>query len=106
MSRRAKAVLAFLIARPLVSIAIGAVVVGVLILVQTRSQKTPVTHRTQHVTLTDKQQSQLGSQQYAKTLREDRARIVSSGPQYAQVQRVAKRIEAVAARDKPTSSGR
>jgi metalloendopeptidase OMA1, mitochondrial len=44
---------------------------------------------------------QLGSQQYAKTLRQNRLRIISSGPQYAEVQRVAKRIEAVAARDKP-----
>jgi len=95
-----KAVLGFLVGRPLVAIAIAAVVVGVLLL-QTRSQKTPVTHRTQHVTLTDKQQSQLGSQDYAKTLRANRARIVSSGPAYLRVQRVAKRIEAVAGRDKP-----
>ena len=95
-----KAVLGFLVGRPLVAIAIAAVVVGVLLL-QTRSQKTPVTHRTQHVTLTDKQQSRLGSQDYAKTLRANRARIVSSGPAYVRVQRVAKRIEAVASRDKP-----
>jgi predicted Zn-dependent protease len=100
MSKSGKAVLAFLVGRPLVAIAIAAVVVGILLL-QTRSQKTPVTHREQHVTLTDAQQSQLGSQQYAKTLRANRARIVSSGPQYARVQRVAKRIELVAARDKP-----
>jgi metalloendopeptidase OMA1, mitochondrial len=53
------------------------------------------------VALTDEQQMQLGSQEYAKTLRANRARILSSGPQYARVQRVAKRIEAVAARDKP-----
>jgi len=84
----------------LVAIAIAAVVVGVLLL-QTRSQKTPVTQREQHVALTDAQQSQLGSQQYAKTLRANRARIVSSGPQYVRVQRVAKHIETVAARDKP-----
>src|SRR5206468_5229709 len=43
----------------------------------------------------------LGSQQYAKTLRQDRTRIVSAGAEYAQVQRVARRIEAVAGRDKP-----
>src|SRR6188472_4067438 len=97
---RGKAVLAFLVGRPLVALAIAAVVVGVLLL-QTRSQKTPVTHRTQHVTLTDKQQTQLGNQDYAKTLRQNRAKIVSSGPEYDEVQRVAKRIEAVAARDKP-----
>jgi len=100
MSRGAKGVLGFLIARPLIAIAIAAVVVGVLLL-QTRTQKTPVTHRTEHVTLTDAQQSQLGSQEYAKTLRASRAQIVSSGPQYVRVQRVAKRIEVVAARDKP-----
>jgi predicted Zn-dependent protease len=103
MSRAGKAVLGFLVARPLVGIAIAAAVVGVLLL-QTRSQKTPVTHREQHVALTDAQQSQLGSQEYTKTLRTSRARIVSSGPQYARVQRVAKRIEAVAARDKPDFS--
>ncbi len=44
---------------------------------------------------------QLGSKEYAKTLREDRARIVSSGPQYAEVQRVAGRIESIAGHDKP-----
>jgi predicted Zn-dependent protease len=100
MSRAGKGVVGFLVARPLVAIAIAAVVVGVLLL-QTRSQKTPVTQREQHVALTDAQQSQLGSQQYAKTLRANRARIVSSGPQYVRVQRVAKHIETVAARDKP-----
>src|SRR5207249_2817890 len=61
-----------------------------------------VTHRVEYVALTDKQQMQLGSQEYAKTLRSNRARIVSSGPQYAEVQRVAKRLEAVARRDKPS----
>ena len=100
MSSWPKRIVAVLIARPLIAIAIAAVVVGVLLL-QTHRQKTPVTHREQHVGLTDRQQMQLGSQEYAKTLRQDRARIVSSGPAYAEVQRVAKRIEAVAARDKP-----
>jgi len=93
-------VLAFLVARPLIAVAIAAVVV-VIILLGTHSQKTPVTHRTQHVSLTDAQQMRLGDQQYAKTLREDQAGIVSSGSDYAEVQRVAKRIEVVAARDKP-----
>jgi predicted Zn-dependent protease len=97
----AKAVLAFLVGRPLVAIAIAAVAVGVLVLVQTRKQKTPVTHRVQHVALSDQQQIELGDQDYAKTLSENRARIVSTGPQYAEVQRVANRIEAVAGRDKP-----
>jgi predicted Zn-dependent protease len=96
-----KRVLAFLIARPLIAVAIAAVVVGVLLLLQTHKQTTPVTHRTQHVELSDEQQTQLGDQQYAKTLREDRANIVSSGADYRQVQRVATRIETVAGRDKP-----
>ena len=95
-----KAVLAFLLGRPLVAIFLAALVVGVLVL-NSHRQKTPVTHRVQHVALTDAQQMQLGSEQYAKTLRASRARIVSSGPQYAEVQRVARRIEAVASRDKP-----
>jgi metalloendopeptidase OMA1, mitochondrial len=95
-----KGVFGFLIARPLVAILLAAVVVGVL-LVGTHRQKTPVTHRVQHVKLTDAQQMQLGSQEYAKTLRENRASVISSGRQYAEVQRVAKRIELVASRDKP-----
>jgi predicted Zn-dependent protease len=100
MSGTVKAALAFLIGRPLIAIALAAVVVGVLLL-HSHRQKTPVTHRVQHVTLTDAQQMQLGSQDYAKTLRENRARIVASGPQYIEVQRVARRIEAVASRGKP-----
>jgi len=100
MSNPAKSVLAFLVGRPIVAILLAALVVGVLLL-HTHRQTTPVTHRVQHVTLTDAQQMQLGSEQYAKTLRSDRARIVSSGPQYAEVQRVARRIEVVASRDKP-----
>jgi metalloendopeptidase OMA1, mitochondrial len=95
-----KGVLGFLVARPLIALAIAAAVVGVLLL-HSHRQKTPVTHRVQHVGLTDQQQMQLGSQQYAKTLRQNRARIISSGRAYAQVERVARRIEAVAARDKP-----
>jgi predicted Zn-dependent protease len=100
MSKPVKAVLVFLIGRPLVAILIAALVVGVLLL-NSHRQKTPVTDRVQHVALTDAQQMQLGSQEYTKTLRENRARIVSSGPQYADVQRVARRIETVASRDKP-----
>ena len=96
-----KAVVGFLIARPLIAIGIAAAVVGVLLLVQTHRQKTPVTHRSQRVGLTDKQQIQLGDEEYAKELRQYRSRIVPSGPGYSEVQRVAKRIEAVAAHDKP-----
>jgi predicted Zn-dependent protease len=95
-----KGVLGFLVARPLIAVAIAAAVVGVMLL-HAHRQRTPVTHREQRVGLTDQQQMQLGSEQYAKTLRQDRARIVSSGPAYSQVQRVARRIEAVAGRDKP-----
>ena len=95
-----KTILAVIVGRPLIAILLAAAVVGVLLL-HSHRQKTPVTHRVQHVQLTDAQQMQLGSQEYAKTLRQNRARIVSSGPQYAEVQRVARRIEAVASRDKP-----
>jgi len=97
----AKRVLRVLLARPLIAIALAALVVGVILLLQTHKQTTPVTERTQHVALSDEQQVQLGDQQYAKTLREDRANIVSSGAAYDEVQRVASRIEAVAGRDKP-----
>jgi metalloendopeptidase OMA1, mitochondrial len=100
MSGRAKAVLGLLVARPLIAVVIAAVVVGVLFL-GTHRQKTPVTHRTEHVGLTDQQQMQLGSQQYEKTLQQYQADVISSGAEYSEVQRVAKRIEAVAGRDKP-----
>jgi predicted Zn-dependent protease len=100
MSSSGKAIIGFLVGRPLVALALAAVVVGAL-LIGTRTQHAPVTHRTEHVKLTDEQQIQLGDEEYAKTLRQNKARIVSSGPMYTEVQRVAKRIEAVAARDKP-----
>jgi predicted Zn-dependent protease len=77
------------------------VVVGALVLFQTHRQKTPVTHREQRVALSDKQQMQLGEEEYAKTLRQYKARVISSGAGYTEVQRVAKRIEVVASRDKP-----
>ena len=100
-----KKVLGFLIGRPLIAFVIAAVVVGVMLL-HTHGQKTPVTHREQHVTLSDAQQVRLGDQEYAKTLRANGARIVESGPQYVRVQRVAGRIESVAARDKPAFAWR
>jgi hypothetical protein len=52
--------------------------------------------------LTDQQQIALGNQQYMKTIREDRARIVSSGPWYELVQRVARRIEGPAETSRPS----
>jgi predicted Zn-dependent protease len=97
-----KGLVRFIVARPLISIALAAIVVAVLYFGFTHRQTTPVTHRTERVGLTDQQQMQLGSEQYAKTLHQYPNRIVSSGAAYAQVQRVAKRIEAVAARDKPS----
>jgi predicted Zn-dependent protease len=100
MSGMGKAVVAFLVGRPLVAIVIAVVVVGIG-LIGTRSLRAPVTNRTVHVKLTDQQQIQLGDEEYAKTLRQNRARIVSSGPQYLEVQRVANRIEDVAGKDKP-----
>jgi predicted Zn-dependent protease len=93
-------VVRFLLWRPLIALVIAALVVGVLVL-RSHRQKAPVTHRVEHVGLTDAQQVSLGNEEYAKTLRQDRARIVSSGPAYLQVQRVARRIETVAAHDKP-----
>jgi len=101
MSGFGRAVLGFIVGRPLVAIVLAVVFVGGALLFTTHRQKTPVTDRTQHVALSDEQQMQLGSQEYAKTLRENRAKIVSSGPGYAETQRVAKRIESVASRDKP-----
>ena len=95
MSGAGKAVIGFLVGRPLVAIALALVVVGALLL-GTHRQRTPVTNRVEHVKLTDQQQIQLGDQEYAKTLRQNRARIISSGPKNAEVQRVANRIEGVA----------
>jgi len=97
-----KGVVGFLVARPLIAIALAAIVVAVLYFGFTHRQTTPVTHRSERVGLTDQQQMQLGSEQYAKTLRQSRNRIISSGTAYEEVQRVAKRIETVAARDKPS----
>ena len=91
----------FLIARPLIAVAVAAAVVAGALVLHTHKQTTPVTHRTQHIRLSDEQQTQLGNQQYEKTLEQDRAEIVTSGTRYARVQRVAERIEAVAGRDKP-----
>ena len=101
MSELSKRVLGFIVGRPLIAIVIAAVVVGVMLL-HSRRHTTPVTHREQHLGLTLAQQMKLGNQQYAKTLRANRARIVSSGPEYAEVQRVAGRIDAVASRDQPS----
>ena len=106
MSGRAKALLGFFVARPLIAVLIAAVVVVGALLFGTHRQQTPVTHRTERVRLTDQQQMQLGSQQYEKTLQQYRAQIVSSGDGYSEVQRVAKRIEAVAGRDKPAFAWR
>jgi predicted Zn-dependent protease len=64
-------------------------------------QSTPVTDREQRVALSDQEQMQLGAQEYAKTLRKERANVVSSGPRYEQVRRVAARVTGVAAKDKP-----
>jgi predicted Zn-dependent protease len=96
-----KGIVGVILARPLIAIAIAVVVVAVAYLGFTQRQTTPVTHRTERVSLTDEQQMQLGAQEYAKTLRQYRKRIVSSGAGYAEVQRVAKRIETVAGHDKP-----
>ena len=100
MTGSGKRLLGVILARPLIAVVLAVVVVGVLA-VGAHHQKTPVTHRSQRVGLTDAEQMQLGSQEYAKTLAQDRANVVTSGAGYAQVQRVARRIETVAGRDKP-----
>jgi metalloendopeptidase OMA1, mitochondrial len=64
-------------------------------------QEVPITGRTQRVNLTDQQQEQLGAQVYQQTLQESAGVIVASGPEYEMVQRVADRIAAVGAGDKP-----
>ena len=97
-----KRVVRVIVARPLIAIALAAIVVVVSYFGFTHRQTTPVTHRSERVGLTDRQQIQLGNEQYAKTLRQYRRRIISSGAAYTEVQRVAKRIEAVAGRDKPS----
>jgi metalloendopeptidase OMA1, mitochondrial len=96
-----KGAIGLIVARPLIAIALAVVVVAVSYFGFTRHETTPVTHRSERVGLTEKQQMQLGSEQYAKTLSQYRGRIVSSGVAYTEVQRVARRIEAVAGRDKP-----
>jgi predicted Zn-dependent protease len=64
-------------------------------------QEVPITGRTQRVNLTDQQQEQLGAQVYQQTLQESAGVIVASGPEHDMVQRVADRIAAVGAEDKP-----
>jgi len=79
---------------------IAAVAVGWIVL-HGEKQSTPVTRRTQRVALSDAQQMKLGASEYRKELKKDRAQAVDSGPAYRRVQRVAARITAGAARDKP-----
>ncbi|MCW2974445.1 MAG: Peptidase Ste24p precursor [Thermoleophilia bacterium] len=68
---------------------------------QGEEQKTPITGRTQRVSMSDTQQAQLGLQVYDETLQTEAANVVASGPEYEQVQRVAQKIIAVAGKDKP-----
>jgi hypothetical protein len=80
---------------------LAAPVAGVIMLTETDKRTTLVTACTEHVALSDAQQTELANERYAKALRQDRANIVSSGPAYDEVRRVATRVEAGAARDKP-----
>ncbi|MCW2924114.1 MAG: Peptidase Ste24p precursor [Thermoleophilia bacterium] len=66
-------------------------------------QSVPVTGRTQRVAMSDTQQEQLGLQVFDQTLQEQQGagNVITTGPQYAQVERVAKRIAKVGAVDKP-----
>src|SRR4026207_660942 len=86
-----KGAIGLIVARPLIAIALAVVVVAVSYFGFTRHETTPVTHRSERVGLTEKQQMQLGSEQYAKTLNQYRGRIVSSGSAYTEVQRGARR---------------
>jgi predicted Zn-dependent protease len=86
--------------RPLIAIVIAA---GALLYLwlSGESQETPVTDREQRVALSDQEQEDLGEEEYAKTLDEERKNIVDEGRKYALVKRVARRVTAVADRDKP-----
>ncbi|HEX2505230.1 MAG TPA: M48 family metallopeptidase [Gaiellaceae bacterium] len=86
--------------RPLIAIVIAA---GALLYLWLggESQETPVTEREQRVALSDQEQMELGEEEYQKTLAEEQENIVAEGRRYALVQRVARRVIAVAAEDKP-----
>lgn len=84
----------------LVPIIIGLITVGSLYF-GSESQTVPITGREQKVGLTDDQQMTLGEQVYDETLQQEQAKIVTSGPEYEMVQRVAARIIDVADEDKP-----
>ena len=79
MTASGKRLLGVILARPLIAVVLALVVVGVLAL-GAHHQKTPVTHRSQRVGLTDAQQMQLGRQEYTKTLAEDRAKSSPPAP--------------------------
>lgn len=64
-------------------------------------QSVPITGRSQRVAMSDSQQEQLGLQVYDQTLQEEGANVITSGAQFEQVQRVARRIAKVGAVDKP-----
>ena len=64
-------------------------------------QDVPVTGRSQRVALSDAQQQELGLQVYQQTVSEAGDDVINSGADYEQVRRVAERIAAVGAKDKP-----
>jgi predicted Zn-dependent protease len=64
-------------------------------------QQVPLTRRDQRVSMSDAQQQELGLQVFEQTLRDEGSRVITSGPQHDQVQRVSRRIAQVAAADKP-----
>jgi predicted Zn-dependent protease len=78
-----------------------AIVVIVGSLIASERQETPVTHRSQQVEMTDAEQMQAGEEEYADVLAEHADDVISKGPRYEEVQRVAGRITEVAAQDKP-----
>ena len=75
--------------------------VGALLLFGSHKQTTPVTHRTEHVQLSDAQQSNSATSSTRRRSSRTGRKSSRPAPQYAEVQRVAKRIEQVAGRDKP-----
>lgn len=64
-------------------------------------QSVPVTGRAQRVALSDREQQALGLQVFDQSLAEQQGNLVTSGRDFEQVQRVARRIAKVGSVDKP-----
>lgn len=64
-------------------------------------QSVPITGREQRVALSDEQQQQLGLEVFNQTLEQQQSALITSGPEFEMVQRVATRIAKQGAADKP-----